>query len=387
VGGFRAGHEGAQDWDLVLRLSEQVPPAHIRHIPHVLYHWRAIPGSTAKAAGEKQYIKQAQLETLRAHFCRTGRAAEVIPAAEVHWRVKYPLPQPSPPTTLIIPTRNSFDLLHRCVESIYRKTRYPNFELLIVDNQTDDPQTLEYMDWLAKERKVTVLRYDAPFNYSAINNFAVRHARGEVIGLINNDIEAISPEWLEEMVTHALRPEIGAVGALLYYPNDTIQHAGVVVGLGGVAGHIYLHSPRGYVGQQGRAVLIQNYSAVTAACLVIRRAVFEEVGGLDEVNFSIAFNDVDLCLRIREKGYRNLWTPYAELYHWESASRGYENTQEKQVRFKREMAALQQRWGAALLHDPAYNPNLTLERGDCTLAFPPRTKRPWPYGHGEGAGV
>ena len=377
VGGFRRGYEGAQDWDLVLRLSEQIPANLIRHIPYVLYHWRAIPGSTARAGNGKRYIKDIQLKALQSHFDRIGQKVEIVSSAELYWRAKYPLPQPFPKITLIIPTRNGFEILQRCIESIYEKTTYANYEILIVDNQSNDEQALAYMRSLSRERGVKILRYDAPFNYSAINNFAVRQTQGEVLGFINNDIEVITPEWLEEMVSHALRREIGAVGAMLYYPDDRIQHAGVMLGLGGVAGHVYTRSPRGHAGHGVRARLTQNLSAVTAACLVVRRAVFEEVGGFDEKNLGIAFNDVDLCLRIRERGYRNLWTPYAELYHWESASRGSEDTLEKQVRFGKEILYMQQRWGEALFSDPAYNVNLTLENIDSSLALPPRSKKPW----------
>jgi GT2 family glycosyltransferase len=239
---------------------------------------------------------------------------------------------------------------------------------------------LNYLVDLERERGVKILRYDAPFNFSAINNFAVRHARGQILGLINNDLEVIAPEWLEEMVSYAIQPEIGAVGALLYYPNNRIQHAGVILGLNGnpgVAGHRYHNQPRGYPGQVARALLCQNLSAVTAACLVVRRQVFDEVGGLDETNLEIAFNDVDLCLRIEEKGYRNLWTPYAELYHYESASRGYEDTPEKLARFEKECDYMRRRWGYLLANDPAYNPNLALDRENFLLAIPSRATKPW----------
>ncbi|MGE0822995.1 MAG: glycosyltransferase [Candidatus Binatia bacterium] len=376
VGGFREGYEGSQDWDLAVRVIRRVPPAAIRHIPQVLYHWRVVSGSTAGAVSAKRYVLEAQTKLLHDHFCDQP-GVQIIPAVTGYWRVKYPLPQEPPLVSLIIPTRNRLDLLARCVDGIYRKTRYQNFELLIVDNQSDDPATLAYLRRLSEDRGARVLRYDAPFNYSAINNFAVQQAQGEVVGFLNNDLDVISSDWLEEMVSHACRAEIGAVGAMLYYPDDTIQHAGVILGVLGVANHAYAHRRRGFVGQLGRARLQQNLSAVTAACLVVRRSVFLEAGGFDEENLGIAFNDVDLCLRIREKGYRNLWTPYAELYHYESASRGYEDTPEKQERFKREIDYMLQRWGPLLQSDPAYNPNLTLERADFSLAFPPRVTRPW----------
>jgi GT2 family glycosyltransferase len=223
------------------------------------------------------------------------------------------------------------------------------------------------------------VHHDAPFNYSAINNIGARHARGHVLALVNNDVEAITPGWLEEMVSQACRPEIGAVGAMLYYPNDTIQHAGVILGLGtsGIGAHAYAFRPRGHVGQIGRALLTQNVSAVTAACLVVRRQVFEEVGGFDEAHLTIAYNDLDFCLRVRGRGYRNLWTPHAEFYHRESASRGHEDTPTKRERFQQEIEFMRRKWGRALQHDPSYNPNLSLDGESFTLAFPPRTAKPW----------
>ena len=377
IGGFRPGYEGAQDWDLIMRVIERIPFSHIRHIPHVLYHWRAVAGSTARGESQKKYALDGQRKTLQAHFERAGESAEVLPTAGAYWRVKHRLPEPSPKVTLIIPTRNKFELIYCCVESIFRKTSYRNFELIIVDNRSDEAKTIDYLAGLERERRAQVLRYDAPFNFSAINNFAVRHAQGEIVGLLNNDLEAISPDWLEEMISYAIRPEIGAVGAKLYFPNQTIQHAGVVLGLGGVAGHIYRERPRMHRGQASRALLAQNMSAVTAACLLVRRSVFDEVEGLDETHLGVAYNDIDFCLRVLERGYRNVWTPFAEFYHHESASRGYEDTPEKENRFEKESDFMKRRWGQLLLNDPAYNPNLALDRDAFTLAFPPRAGKPW----------
>jgi GT2 family glycosyltransferase len=272
---------------------------------------------------------------------------------------------------LLIPTRDRADLLEQCIDSILEKTTYPNYEIVVIDNGSIEPETLEYFDKATKDRRVRVVRYDRPFNYSAINNFGASHARGEVIGLLNNDVQVIDGDWLREMVSHAWRPEIGVVGAMLYYPNDTIQHAGVILGIGGVAGHSHVGLPRGCPGDKHRAALAQSMSAVTAACAVLRAEVFREVGGLDE-SLQVAFNDVDLCLRVRERGYRNLWTPFAELYHHESASRGYEDTPEKLVRFRREENLMQERWGRALLREPAYNPNLSVTAAPFSLAYPPR---------------
>jgi O-antigen biosynthesis protein len=381
LGGLSLGYEGAQDWDLAMRVSERVPASRIRHIPHVLYHWRAVEGSTARGDEQKQYARAAQQRTLESHFQRIGKKVGVLPAVDPYWRIKYSLPDPPPRVTLIIPTRNGFELLNRCLESIFKKTIYRNYEVIIVDNQSDDPKLLDYLAELERERRVRVLRYDAPFNYAAVNNFAVQNADGEIVALLNNDLEVITPDWLDEVVSYAVQPDIGAVGAMLYYPNDTIQHAGVILGIGfpppGVATHVYKKCPRGFRGQSSRALLCQNLSAVTAACLTVKRRVFEEVGGLDDKNLPIAFNDIDFCLRVRESGYRNLWTPYAELYHYESASRGYENTPEKLERFENEKRYMKQRWGNLLVNDPAYNPNLALGRPPFMLAFPPRITKPW----------
>lgn len=376
VGGIRAEHSAVGEWDLAMRVVEKISASQIRHIPAVLYHRRTKAGFATPAMMDSPSTDAVQA-MLTAHFARMQRNVEIHPLVDGRVRLRYPLPRCFPLVTLIIPTRNGFELLYRCVESIYHRTTYANFELIVVDNQSDDPTTLGYLRRLVAERGVRVLRYDAPFNYSAINNFAVRHARGEVIGFLNNDVEVITPTWLEEMVSHALRPEIGAVGAMLYYPNDTIQHAGVIVGMGGVAGHPYLQQKRGYPGHRSRTLYVQNFSAVTAACLVIRRQLFEEVGGLDERHLPVAFNDVDFCLRLVERGYRNLWTPYAELYHHESASRGDEDTPEKARRFEAEIAYMKRRWGRRLLHDAAYNPNLALDRECFALAFPPRRQNPW----------
>lgn len=394
VGGFRVGYEGSQDWDLAMRVIERTAPERIRHIPKVLYHWRSVPGSTAMLIGAKTYATQAAEKVITEHFIRCGINATISPTKGSYWRVHYPLPDPAPRVTLVIPTRNRLNVLRPCIESLRAKTEYPSFDILVVDNDSDDPDTLDYLRRLetgedlpksvdesaetdASTRqlaRIRVVRYPGEFNYSAINNFGVQHTDAPIVGLLNNDLEVIHGDWLAEMVSHALRPEIGCVGAKLYYPNDRIQHAGVILGIGGVAAHAWQTHPRGAAGQAHRNLLQQNLSAVTAACLVIRRGVYLEVGGLDE-NLRVAFNDVDFCLKVRAAGYRNLWTPYAELYHHESASRGAEDTLEKRDRFRKEVEYVTKKWGDALQHDPAYNPNLTLTINDFTLALPPR---PWP---------
>ncbi len=383
VGGFRVGYEGSQDWDLALRVIERIKDqSHIRHLPKVLYHWRAIAGSTALMLSEKNYPLEAARRALTDAFARRGEKITLHHVPGDHWRVQYPLPAEPPLVSLIIPTRNGLKFLQRCVDSILEKTTYPNYEIIIVDNGSDDPAALAYLDSLAKgthasltpRHRARVLRYDAPFNFSAINNFAVAQASGELVGLLNNDLEVITPGWLDEMAAQALRPGIGCVGAMLYYPNDTIQHAGAIIGLGGVAGHAFRDFPRGTEGKFNRARLVQNYSAVTAACLLIRKSTYLQVEGLDEKNLTIAFNDIDFCLKVRAAGYRNLWTPFAELYHHESVSRGAEDTPEKHERFRSEVEYMLKRWPEEIRHDPAYNPNLTLELTDFTLAAPPR---PW----------
>ncbi|MFC5741203.1 glycosyltransferase family 2 protein [Dyella tabacisoli] len=364
--GFRRGFDGGEDYDFLLRCVERLGSAQIGHIAAVLYHERPAsisPKSKAMHAGDTKALEQ--------HFIRIGVDATVAAAADGIRRIRFPCPQPAPRVSLVVPTRNKTKLLRSCLDSILRST-YENYEIIVVDNGSTDSSTLRYLDKASKLSNVQVLRYDAPFNYSAINNFAERHATGDVIGLVNNDIEIITPDWMEEMVSHAIRPDVGAVGAMLYYPDGTIQHAGVIVGLGGVAGHAYLHQPRGYGGSHNRGLLLQNLSAVTAACMLVRREVYNAVGGLDE-SLKVAFNDVDFCLRVRDAGYRNVWTPYAQMYHLESASRGSEITPEQQDRFQREIEFMRSRWGKRLLKDPAYNANLSLSSHCFDLAFPPRS--------------
>lgn len=376
VGGFREGLEGSQDWDLALRCSERLAPDQIGHVPAVLYHWRAIEGSTARGVQQKDYAHEAGRRAVRDHLARLGETAEVLEIDGMYgaFRVRRALPEAVPRVSIVIPTRDHAGLLRRCLTSILERSTYPDYEIVVVDNQSCEVEALACLEEFAEHPRVRVLRHDHPFNYAAINNEAVAACRGELVCLLNNDIEVITPDWIEELAGHALRPHVGAVGAMLYYPDDTIQHAGVVVGVHGVAAHPYCGMPRGYPGQMARARLVQSMSAVTAACLMVRREVYRQVGGLD-VDLQVAFNDVDFCLRLCERGYMNVWTPFAELYHHESASRGDEDTPEKKQRFANEVEFMVARWGARLKHDPAYNPNLTLLGEPFTLAFPPR-KRP-----------
>ena len=372
IGGFRLGFEGAQDYDLVLRVLEVCKSDQVHHISKVLYHWRAIPGSTALEAGEKNYAADAARLAITEHLQRNGRGGSVSPAPEVPSfnRVRYPHPPFLPLVSIIIPTKDRADLLGMCLNSLLQKTTYQNFEVIVVDNGSEEQATQQLFDQLPKD-KVTVLRDDSPFNYSALNNAAVLHSVGEVVCLMNNDIEILSTDWIEEMLSFAMQADVGCVGARLWYPDGRLQHGGVITGVGGVANHSHKYLSKGCCGYFGRATLHQSLSAVTGACLMIRRSVWDEANGLDE-GFAVAFNDVDFCLRVKALGYRNVWTPYAEMNHHESASRGLETTPEKQARFMGEVKRIQDRWGESLKSDPAYSPNLTLVHADFSLAWPPR---------------
>jgi GT2 family glycosyltransferase/uncharacterized coiled-coil protein SlyX len=384
IGGFRAGYEGSQDYDLVLRASARTKPERIHHIPHILYHWRAIPGSVALSGDEKSYAAENARRAIAIHLEEKGIAATVTAsAAPGYHRVRYPVPDPAPLVSLVIPTGGKVELLRTCVTGILEQTDYRPVELIILHNSETRREVFPYLETLARDPRVRIVDAQSEFNFSHICNIGVGYARGELIGLINDDLEVIDPGWLREMVSHAVRPGIGAVGALLRYPSGHIQHAGVILGLGGVAGHAYLHRPRGDFGYFGRAAVLQNISAVTAACLVMPTAVYQEIGGMDQQDLPIAFNDVDLCLRLTAKGYAIVWTPYAELYHHESATRGSDHDPDKIERFHSEVYRMKRRWGETLKNDPCYNPNLCLDLPGFRLAFPPRVAKPW---HGAGDG-
>ena len=314
IGGFREGFEGSQDYDLALRAIEKLRPDQVVHIPRVLYHWRAIAGSTARDCPTKSPMQSRrharQLPSIsRAAASRQRSCPRLrLPAMT---RVRFAVPSPAPLVSIIIPTRDRADLLGQCIDSLLAHTRYANYEVIIVDNGSVEPATFSLFARLPKDR-VRILRDDSPFNYSALNNRAVKQAKGSLVCLMNNDIEISDGDWLGEMVSFAVQPEIGAVGARLWYPDGRLQHGGVIIGIGGVADHAHKFLAKGQPGYFGRAVLHQSFSAVTGACLVIRKEIYEEVSGLDE-QLSVAFNDVDFCLRVREAGYRNVWTPFAEL--------------------------------------------------------------------------
>jgi len=376
VGGFRIGFEGSQDYDLTLRCIEQIRPEQIKHLPHVLYHWRMADESTASYATAKPYAQEAARHAVQEHLDRTGVAATVAPHHGVYLRTKYALPAEQPIVSIVIPTRDRVSCLQKCLESIFEKTVYRNYEVIVLDNESHESETLEYLAALGKRERVHVERIEGAFNYSHLNNRGVELSRGSLIALLNNDVEVISNSWLSEMVSHALRPEVGMVGARLWYPNRTIQHGGVILGAGGIAAHAHvgLRHEHGYF---GRANLAQNFSAVTAACAVLRREVYLQLGGFDEVNLTVTFNDVDFCLRLREAGYWIVWTPHAELVHHESVSRGLDDSTPKQLRCLAEIDYMKAKWGHVLQRDPFYNPNLSLGEDLFTLAFPPRISKPW----------
>ena len=363
VGRFRPECNGSQDYDLVLRLTEVARK--IVHIPIILYHWRVHPGSVAESIDAKPYAIAAAKRALADHLQRLGLKGEVLDAAYPSlYRMRYEI-QGEPLVSIVIPNCDHVQDLSKCLTSIFEKTTYPNYEIILAENNSKTQEIFDYYDQIcAQHSNVRLVRWEGPFNYPAINNYAADFAQGEYLLLLNNDIEVITPDWIQEMLMYAQRSDVGAVGAKLYYPNDTLQHGGVIVGIGGIAGHFHVGKDKHYPGYLARLVLTQNYSAVTAACMLVRRSAFEEVGGLDPA-YVVAFNDIDFCMKLRKAGYLIVWTPFAELYHYESRSRGQEDTWEKLTRFSKEVALFQERWAAELAAgDPYYNPNLTLTRGD-----------------------
>lgn len=371
IGGFRPEYNGAEGYDLAFRCIENIQEDQIVHIPKILCHKRVKAKKRVDGSELDHGSLMVGMRAISEHLCRTGVKGKVAVVGD-RYQVEYLLPETPPLVSIIIPTRNGNRLLKKCINSILRKTNYPNYEILIVDNGSDDVDTINFIRELSREQKVRVVRDDSHFNYSYLNNKAVDLSMGELVALLNDDIEVITPNWLSVMVSHAVQPQNGAVGAKLWYSNNTLQHGGVILGIGGLAGHAHKHFDRDSHGYACRMRVTHNVSAVTAACLVLKKSIYIQVGKLDEVNLPIAFNDVDLCLRILEAGYRNVWTPCAELFHHESATRGYEDTLEKKERFKREACYLQKRWGDKLYNDPAYSPNLTLDHEDFSYAWPPR---------------
>ena len=364
VGLFDPACDGSQDHDMVLRLTEKA--RHIVHIPEILYYWRAHAGSVAESTGVKPYVIDAGVRAVQKHLERIGMEGEVSPVGPglTIYRVRYAI-KGTPRVSILIPNYEHLNDLKTCLNSIFNKTTWPNYEIVIVENNSISLEVFDYYRKLQRERKnVRVVTWKGTFNYSAINNFGAQFCQGEYLLLLNNDTEVISPDWLQEMLMFAQRDDVGAVGAKLYYPDGTVQHAGIGLGLLTLAGHYFRGVQHDNVGYMGRLIYAQDVSAVTGACMMIRRDVWEQVNGLDE-EYAVAFNDVDLCMRIRQAGYLIVWTPFAELYHYESKSRGMEDTPEKQRRFASEVTRFQRRWRKELDRgDPYFNPNFSLDRED-----------------------
>ena len=383
TGGMRFGFEDSQNYDLTLRAVAATDAARIRHIPAVLCHRRQRASALFAPHESTNVAARRAIDEFLTSQGVVSAEVGPSPAISAVTRVRWPLPDPAPRVSVIIPTRNEPELLTRSTAGVLLRTDYPDIELVIADNDTTDAEALFLLGRLAQDSRVRVLRCPGPFNYSAINNAAAQVASGVVLVLLNNDVGVIQKDWLREMVSLAVRPGIGAVGAKLRYANDTLQHGGVVLGVGsfsggpGVAGHYGLGVPAEEAGYQGHLALVRETAAVTGACLAVRKSSYREVGGLDEANLPVAFNDVDLCLRLREAGLRNLWTPFADLYHLESVSRGPDVAADKIERFAREAQYMRDRWGTLLDSDPFYNINFSRADSACRLAFPPRRQRPW----------
>lgn len=363
VGAFRGEFNGAQDYDLILRCSEKA--AGIAHIPRILYHWRVHKASTADNPASKIYAFDAGKRAIEEHLKRCGQDGEVSHAKDLgYYRVKYKV-KGSPLVSIIIPNKDEVESLDKCLQSIEKST-YKNYEIIVVENNSVKDETFAYYKKI-EAKGVKVVYWEKGFNYSAINNYGASYAKGDYLLLLNNDVEVITPDWLEEMLGNCQRKEVGIVGVKLYYPDDTVQHAGIIVGIGGIAGNIFVGLPRRYTGYFHKASVQQDLSAVTAACMMVKRSVYEAVKGLDE-KLQVAFNDVDFCLRVRKAGYLVVYNPYAELYHYESKTRGSEDTKEKVRRFQSEIEYMRSHHLDILKNgDPMYNRNLTLTKWDYSL--------------------
>lgn len=363
VGGEDGEYNGAQDYDLILKCTERAKG--IAHIPRILYHWRVHKASTADNPASKMYAFDAGKRAIEDHLKRCGEIGKVSHEKDLgFYRVKYQV-QGSPLISIIIPNKDQVESLDKCLESI-EKSSYKNYEIIIVENNSTEDETFAYYKKIESD-KIRIVYWSDEFNYSAINNFGVKHARGDYLLLLNNDVEVITTDWLEELTANCQRKDVGIVGARLYYPDDTIQHAGIVIGIGGVAGALFVGMPRMFTGYLHKAAIQQDLSAVTAACMMVKRSVYEELNGLEE-ELKVAFNDVDFCLRAREKGYLVVYDPNVELYHFESKSRGTEDSKEKICRFQNEIEYMRSHWLELLKKgDPMYNPNLTLTKWDYSL--------------------
>ena len=389
IGGLRSDCDGAQDWDLFLRCSEKTK--RIGHVPKILYHWRESESSTARNPESKTYAIDSARRALEGHYRRCGIDAELhYTDIFIMYQAKLSVCG-NPKVSILIPNKDNRDVLKTCIDSILEKSTYRNLEILVIENNSTEKETFQYYEELEGNQKVhvqedeqtgssaeertdsmqepvvRVLRYEGRFNYAKINNFGAQHASGDYYLLLNNDTEVISPDWIEQLLGYCQREDVGAAGAKLLYPDETVQHCGVVVGVGGFAGHILTGKLREDAGYMGRLRAIHDVSAVTGACLMIKRSIFEQVGGLDE-NLTVALNDIDLCLKVRETGALIVQNPAAELFHYESKSRGYEETPEKHERFKKEIRYFREKWKDVIdAGDPFYNPNLSLMYGDCRM--------------------
>lgn len=365
VGGFRKEFEGAQDHDLILRCVEQAE--HIEHVPEILYHWRTHKASTADNPASKMYAFEAGRRAIEAHLQRVQLEGTVMHTKDLgFFRVQYPV-LGAPLVSIIIPNKDQKQSLKVCLDSIMEKTKYTDYEILIVENNSTTEEIFQYYKELVQNPRIRVLSWNREFNYSAINNFAVQHARGEYLLFLNNDVTVITKDWIQEMLGMCQRPNTGAVGVKLLYPDDTIQHAGCVVGLGGIAGHLFVNMPANRTGYLHKASIIQNLSAVTAACMMVKKSVFEQVGGFEE-KLAVAFNDVDLCLKMSQAGYLVVYQPYVQLYHMESKTRGAEDSREKVRRFQKEIEYMRCAWADVLKNgDPFYNKNLSLTKWNYSL--------------------
>jgi GT2 family glycosyltransferase len=372
AGGIAAACCRNGNYDLLLRVGD-ADGAQVAHIPAILLH-RSAEAREGGAPDDPQWGE----DVLRAHLARKGVAAEIAPAGARVRRLRYRLPATPPLVSIIVPTRDAATLLRDCIDGVLQKTSYPSFEIIVVDNRSSDPSALAYLGQIAASHpRARVLQYKRRFNYSAINNFAARHARGELLCLLNNDIQVISPDWLEEMAGHLLQPGIGAVGAKLYYPDERVQHGGVTVGPGGCANHLHVGIGRQEAGYCDRATIAQELSAVTGACLLTWKDVYWRLGGLNEKKLTVGFNDIDYCLRLQEAGYRVIYTPHAELYHHESATRGSDAPLHRRLRARGEVDYMRRRWRERMRHDPYYNPNMSYRRPDFALGESARVKKPW----------
>ncbi|MBD9014029.1 MAG: glycosyltransferase family 2 protein [Lachnospiraceae bacterium] len=364
LGGQDPAYDGAQDYDFIFRCTENAEK--IVHAAKILYHWRVHQASTADNPSSKLYAFDAGKRAIEAHLARIGAKAEVSHTKDLgFYRVKYQV-QGNPMVSIVIPNKDEKETLKKCLESIWKKTSYPNYEIILVENNSTTQEIRDYYKELDGKERVRVVYWDKEFNYSAINNFGISYAKGEYILCLNNDITVISPDWLEELLANCQRPEVGIVGARLYYPDNTIQHAGIVLGMGGCAGSLFVGLARSRGGYLHKAALQQDLSAVTAACFMVKKEVFEKVGGFEE-KLAVAFNDVDFCLKVRHAGYLVVYDPYAELYHHESKTRGYENTEAKKRRFQEEIEYMRCHWMPDILRDPYYNENLSLKASDYSL--------------------